>query len=156
MASKKKEETPLAGEKTDNHNLLFSLLFHYLVLKVNYVAVVILITWGKHIRGTLRQHSTPIVGQSRISKCAEPALHISILLSGTGTYIHASIHPFINFLSLCCRGSSLSKESQTSLSLATSSSFSGGLPRGSQDRQDIYSLQCVLGLPKGFCLVGHV
>ena len=50
-------------------------------------------------------------------------------------------------------GSSLSREAQTSLSLATSSSSSLGIP--SQPRDSPESLQCVLGLPRGLLPVGR-
>ncbi|TWW71201.1 hypothetical protein D4764_17G0006840 [Takifugu flavidus] len=52
-------------------------------------------------------------------------------------------------------GSSLRREAQTSLSPATSSSSSGGIPRRSQASQETKSLQRVLGLPGGLLPEGH-
>jgi len=47
-------------------------------------------------------------------------------------------------------------ETQTSLSSATLSISSWGIPRPSLDRIEIYSLQLFLGLPRSLLLVGHV
>ncbi|KAK3509754.1 hypothetical protein QTP70_008385 [Hemibagrus guttatus] len=52
-------------------------------------------------------------------------------------------------------GSSLSRDAQTSLSPGTSSSSSGGTPRRSQASRETWSLQRVLGLPRGLFPVGH-
>ncbi len=52
-------------------------------------------------------------------------------------------------------GSSLSRDAQTSLSLVTSSSSSGGTPRHSQASRETSSLQRVLGLPRGLLPVGR-
>ena len=72
---------------------------------------------------------------------------------------HPSIHPSIHHLPLVRGsgrgGSSFNRETQASLSPATSSSSSGGTPRHSQASRETYSLQHVLGLPRDLLPVGH-
>ena len=72
-----------------------------------------------------------------------------------------SIHPSSSaYPGLGCRGSCLSKDTQTSLSPDTSSSSPGRVPRHSQAswvtaRHSSVSLLCVLGLPWGLLPVGY-
>uniref|UniRef100_A0A3B3ZPB0 GABA(C) receptor n=1 Tax=Periophthalmus magnuspinnatus TaxID=409849 RepID=A0A3B3ZPB0_9GOBI len=74
----------------------------------------------------------------------------------SSTGIDFTIHPFSSAYPGPGRGgSSLSRDSQTSLTPDTSSSSSGGTPRRSQPSRETWSLQRVLGLPRGLLLVGH-
>ena len=73
-----------------------------------------------------------------------------------GTNIHPSIHPASStYLGLGRGGSCLSRDTQTSLSLDTSSTSSERIPRRSQASQVTQSLQRVLVLPQGLLSVGH-
>ena len=70
--------------------------------------------------------------------------------------IYPSIHPFSStYPGPGHGGSCLSRNTKTSISLDTSSSSSGKIPRHSQANRVTYSLQCVLSLPRGLLLVWH-
>ena len=91
----------------------------------------------------LRQ-SDGFSGIARVGRTHKLSLYTNDLLLYTSNPIISSIHPSIHHLQLFRGsgrgGSNLSRETQTFLSLATTSSSSGGTPRRSQASRETWSL----------------